>query len=154
MSKRHKAALARAREIYAERCERGEFSLEELRPVVSAELANCRDEFFEETVNYIIEQVDKSFVYGGGMETQLTLPGWDLEGVYRLGETRRIAKHLARLEHAEEMIANDERNFAAVADASRRKHEELTRLRPYWGNGATKAEAVAAYMKDHENDAA
>jgi hypothetical protein len=80
---------------------------------------------------------------------------FNLGGDYALDRQRRIARRAAKLEHAEEALAYIQTpdgaswwgdDWEAAAGYMR---EELDQLRPYWGDGRTKAQAVAAYRADH-----
>jgi hypothetical protein len=100
---------------------------------------------------------------------------WDLEGDYRLDAEWRIARRLATLQKAEQSLAYDRHNapprvptldelagdadpdwvewVAQTVDAEAttsplsldERAAEIDRLRPYWGDGVTKEQAVAAY---------
>lgn len=100
-------------------------------------------------MNDIARAVDDSAI--SERADQPSLPGvqWDMEGEYRLGGGRRVAKERALIEHMDEVLANDSNNLAAVLRANARKHEEAARLRPYWVRGMTKREAVTAYLAEH-----
>lgn len=147
---RHRAALARANELREEFRSRGEFTQAEFRQALREALSPFRGDAYDGFVDHVADQVDKDATREATPE-QLVFEGegWDLGGEYRLSSGRRVAKRLALLEHMEEMIANDEQNVAVVLAASSRKHQELARLRPYFGPGVTKEDAVAAYRSDH-----
>jgi len=74
---------------------------------------------------------------------------FDLHGVFALDAERRIARRRARIEHQEEAIAYAERH--PEEESSHRKdwlmllRDEIVLLRPYWGAGITKEEAVRAW---------
>jgi hypothetical protein len=63
---------------------------------------------------------------------------------YRLDGGRRIARRYARLEHMEEAIRYAEASGVPDEEVARMKRE-LELLRPYWGPGVTKEEAIRAY---------
>jgi hypothetical protein len=67
---------------------------------------------------------------------------FDLEGEYKLDTSRRIAKKVARIEHAREALEFDP---ALVLDLP----QELELLKPFWEPGVTKEEAVALYIACH-----
>src|SRR5262245_59625809 len=76
---------------------------------------------------------------------------FDLEGEYALDEDRRIARRKARLEHQQEAIAFAEKQpaftrFSRSPAYLARLREEMELLRPFWGAGVAKAEAVKAYL--------
>src|SRR5262249_28114777 len=129
---RHKGALRLANDLRDEFRERGEFNQADYRHALAHALRPFEGEAYEGFVDHIAEQVDKSATRERSNDQPLLSPDWDLDGEYRLGSGRRVAKPLAHLEHMEEMMANDERNTAAVMQASARKREELARLRPYF----------------------
>ena len=144
-------AIEKAKGLRAEFRQRGEFELTDYRIALADALAEFRPSAYDGLVAYVAERVDKDATRERHEETP-SFPGiqWELEGEYRLGEGRRVAKELARIEHVETVIAQDERNLAAVMRASARKHEELSMLRPYWSRpGVTKRQAVDAYVADH-----
>jgi hypothetical protein len=83
-------------------------------------------------------------------------PEFNLEGCYALDAERRIGRRYARLEHIEEALGYDllcleapngasKRKRRELEQAIARKREELEKLRPYWGPGVTKEEAIGAY---------
>jgi hypothetical protein len=77
---------------------------------------------------------------------------FDLCGVYKLGDNRRIAKESARLDHIQAALSLDSENVAAVQEAHARKIREFEKLRPYLERpGTNKKQAVLAYLADHPN---
>jgi hypothetical protein len=113
----------------------------------------CRDltaAAYDGCIDGVAEQLDRdSTGHGRKDDEQPDLPGWDLDGEYRLGDGKRIAKKHARLEHIEAALALSDHNLVAVQRANLRDREELIRLRPYLGPGVTKQQAIEAYRADH-----
>jgi hypothetical protein len=143
-------ALKRARRLRDEFRARGEFFQSDFRDKLPEELRDLESASFQAFVDYIAERVDDESTRERSPDESLLFEGWDLDGEYRLGEGRRVAKRKARLEHMEKMIALDEQNTAAVLKASQRKHEELARLRPYLSGGdRTKEEAIEVFVAEH-----
>jgi hypothetical protein len=75
---------------------------------------------------------------------------FDLNGTYALDENQQIDKQFARIEHQENAIAFAEEQPAGTRFSYPEHylallHEELELLRPYWGPGVTKQQAVEAY---------
>lgn len=108
---------------------------------------------FDGLVDWAIERINKDSTHEDGSE-QPCLPGFDLEGVYKLGGNLRIGKRHAQRHHAETALAIDDANLASVTIANQRKHDELNLLAKYWLPGMTKAEAVAAYQAANPLDQA
>lgn len=128
----------------------GEFTTTEYRESLALELEDLRDDAFDSFVDSISEKVDREEGSLGRDTNQRSL--FDMDGEYRLGDTRRIAKRLAHIEHADAAMAIKQRNAAAVMESLARDLEELGRLRPYWGPGVTKEQAIAAYKSDHDEN--
>jgi hypothetical protein len=75
---------------------------------------------------------------------------FDLRGSYMLDEDRRVGRVSCRLGHAEEALA-----YLTLARewpplALRRLRAEIEALRPHWGPGVTKEQAVAAFLAARE----
>jgi hypothetical protein len=75
---------------------------------------------------------------------------FDLIGTYALDENQRIDRQFARIEHQEEAIAFAEEQPAETQFSYPEYYlallrEEVELLRPYWGPGVTKQQAVEAY---------
>jgi hypothetical protein len=64
---------------------------------------------------------------------------------------RRVAKRLATIEQADEAMLLSDRSLVAAMKANMRMREELIRLRPFWGQGVTKEEAVRRYTAAQSN---
>jgi hypothetical protein len=150
-----KRALERGRRLREQFRARGEFTTADFCRALRKALKRFRGDAYEGLVQHVAEAIDREATKGG-VDGQPDLPGfdWDLCGEYRLGGGRRVAKRLARLDQAEEMLALVESNLAAVSQASERKQAEMAKLRPYWLAGMTKEEAVAAYRAANPPDAA
>jgi hypothetical protein len=133
---------------------KGEFTTRDYLTALKKALRRFREDAYDGLVQYVAEAIDREATKGG-MDGQPDLPGceWDLDGEYRLGGGRRVAKELARLDQAEEMLAQVEANLAAVTQASARKQAEMAKLRPFWLAAMTKGEAVAAYRAANPADA-
>lgn len=147
-----KAALGRARSLREQFRDRGEFTQAEFRSALSGVLNDLASEAFEGFVDHIAEVVDrdtppteKSDPYEGRLL-------WDLEGEYKFGDGRRIAKRLATIDHIERALAINDRNVAAVMGANVRMREEYLRLKPHWDNGVTKSQAIDAYLAEHPEE--
>jgi hypothetical protein len=76
--------------------------------------------------------------------------GFHLNGDYRLDTNRRVPRRLAHIEDAAEWLADYTHDVSCgqlepgeLAD----ERAEVEALRPYWGPGVTKEQAVAAYLK-------
>jgi hypothetical protein len=151
MSPEVKQALCIARELREEFRGSGEFTQECYLAELAVKLKDFKKKAFDGFVQHIGQIVDRqSHSAESRPDGQLYL--FDVEGEYKLGDSRRIAKRLARIDHADAAMALDDRNAAAVLMANARKREELTRLRPYWSNGKTKEQAVEAYFEANPGD--
>lgn len=89
-------------------------------------------------------------------EPLLCFPGWDLDGDYKLGNGRRVAKRLARLRDIDELVEAIEaetiealKKAQEAIKANSAMYKEVSKLRPYLGRGLTKQEAIEAYLADH-----
>ncbi len=139
--------MARAREYRQDLRDRGEFTQVDFAAALPELLSEFRRGAYSALCDYIAERVDRESKDEHGSEEQGTLwPDYDLGGEFHI-EGRRIAKRLAKLPHIDEWLAQDETNLAAVMTASARKHEQIARLRPYWGAEMSFAEAVTAYYE-------
>ena len=143
-------ALRRARVLRNEFRERGEFSQSEYRQALAGILVDLSDLAYDAFVTNVAQDIDRESSHDRG-RSDPSFPEFDLEGEYKLGDTRRIAKRLARIEHADMAMAIDDQNVAAVLIANARKKEELSKLRPYWGAGISKQQAVEAYLESQGN---
>jgi hypothetical protein len=144
--KKNTPARKRAETIYERFVGRKrEFAVADVKAAMRKELRGFSGEFYEAFIEQLFETIDRGREIAA-TEQQTLL--FDLGGVYRL-EGRRIAKRFAQLQHAEEALAIDTANMKSIARANQHKREELERLRPYWGGGRTKAEAVTAYLAEH-----
>jgi hypothetical protein len=70
---------------------------------------------------------------------------WDMMAELKLDNGRRIAKRFAKLHHMESALALAEADAADLLRKVARMRQELTLLRPFWAEGMTKEQAVAAY---------
>lgn len=154
MSTRKKTALAVAHALREEFRARGEFRQSEYRDALGARLEEFRAESFQGLVDGIARQVDEQASRERCEDPDQQTFGWDTEGEYRLGDGRRIAKGLARIEHADEMLAILMQNASRVLQAQAHKLDEISRLRPYWKQGWTKRQAIDAYLGDHPDSEA
>jgi hypothetical protein len=68
-----------------------------------------------------------------------------LAGVYKLDTDRRMPRKYARIEHAEEALAYAESTGAASPGWLVAQRRVIEALRPYWGPGVTKEQALKAY---------
>jgi hypothetical protein len=104
-------------------------------------------ELIEDAIVAIAAEVDSESTRGTArrQQQQLEFPGFDLEDEYALDGGRRIAKRYAQLQHAETWLRIDDENLDNVTKANARKHKEIDDLRPFWGPGITKREAVEAF---------
>jgi hypothetical protein len=106
---------------------------------------------------------------------QPTFARWEVEGMYRLDADRRVPRYTATLQDAEASLAYDrdhappaltfrDRQAGGITDelevealTSRltpdERADEIEKLRPFWGPGVTKAEAVLAYAAAHRSAA-
>lgn len=141
-------AKKRARALREEFRDRGEFTQADYRVALAGRLRDLANDLFDTSVDKIADDVDRESIRDPEPDSP-TLPGFDLDGEYRCGASVRIAKRLARLDHADMAMAIDDTNLKSVLEANVRKREELTRLRPFWGQGMTKAAAVAAYQAEN-----
>jgi hypothetical protein len=91
------------------------------------------------------EEVDRE----DGLAARPAAAGFSLEGTYAIGHDRRVGVRRAGLRHAEEAA----RYYGATGgpygqwreDDVRALRGEIVALRPFWGPGVTKEQAVAAY---------
>ena len=149
MAKERSEAVRRGEETYERFANSGkEFTLVDVRIALFEDLEDCRDEAYAALVDHVLKTVDRKRAAAGDDDDQMTF--FDVGGVYRFGDLRRIAKRSATLDHALESLSIDEANFAAVARANERKRKEIDLLRPYWTEGVTKEEAVEAYWSENE----
>lgn len=111
------------------------------------------DEVYDQAIDGVCDTVDKEQTQNPPEETYLSLyEGWDIKGEYRDGDGGRVAKRLATIDDAEQALALDEQNLAAIMEASAKKHREIVMLRPYWGPGRTKKDAIDAYREEHPDE--
>ena len=120
---------------------RGEFTQTAFRRELGERLGHLQDDAYDGFVDKVAQEIDEEATKD---RNESLLPGFDLDGEYRCGDNVRVAKRLARLDHALMAMKLDDANLVAVMAANMRKHEELARLQPYWGPGMTKEEAVRA----------
>ncbi len=125
----------------------GEFTQQDYRAELAAELQDLLAGLASEAVDRIAEEVDRESTPVTSVEPGQKLL-WKLEGEYKFGDGRRVAKTLAKIEHAEAAMAIKGQNVANVLRAHAQDEEEMARLRPYWTGGRTKQQAVTAYLAD------
>lgn len=141
-------ALRIGRQLWEEFEARGcEFALQEYHDELARRLQSHASHAFAGFVNYIVQRVDSQATTSS--DEQQTL--FDLEGVYKLGNTHRIPKRSAKLSHIRRALEIDDNNLGAVMAANQRKHDELNRLLPYWEPypHRSKARVIEAYLADH-----
>lgn len=138
-----KEALRKAHKLREEFRKRGEFKQQDFRRALSRRLKSCKEAAYEALVDLVAEQLDKEPIDKEPRQGLL----FDMEGEYKLGEGRRIAKRLAQYNHAQDALKLDDANVKNVLEANKWKHEEMERLRPFWLPGMTKQEAVGAYRE-------
>jgi hypothetical protein len=83
---------------------------------------------------------------------QPSFPGFDVGGIYALGNSQFIAKEAARREHFLAACELSRANRMAVDTADDLTHEEFDRLDPYLGPDVTKAQAIECYAKDNPSE--
>ena len=120
------------------------WSLTAVREAARDLLDDLQDRLVDVVADKLVDDVDRERTKH---DTQPSF--FDLEGVFPLGGSERIAKRNARLEHLEKVLALDDMNLAAVQGANRKKHEDFARLRPYLGPNVSLEAAVAACNADH-----
>lgn len=127
-----------------------EFTKAEWRAKTRPKLRHMADEAFDGFLDFVIETADRRAAREPDRKQGL-LPGFDfdLDGIYRLGDSKRIAKKDAKLIHIRQAVEIDDQNVASVTKANERKKEELKRLLKYLERGMTKGQAVEAYRIDH-----
>jgi hypothetical protein len=122
----------------------GEFDHGSYVAALEPALREFEAEAFRGFVLHVAEHIDKDATRERTPEGQGEL--FDLEGEYKLGDSRRVAKAMATVEHADKAMSLDDANLEQVVAANLRKRKELFLLRPFWNHpGVTKAEAVTAY---------
>lgn len=140
-------ALKRARELRERfRATHEPFSQSDFHEAL---LNNCQDltgSALDGLVAWAAEHVDKTATKETTSQSQPSLPGFDMDGEYKLGSGLRISKPDARLEHMEAMLALDDENLINCQQANLRKRQELLRLRPHLGPGVSKMQAAQAYL--------
>jgi hypothetical protein len=124
----------------------GEFDLAAYRAEMFEKLKPFKGHAYARYVDSIVRTVDEHAQRSSCAPG--LFPEFDLEGVYALGKGKRVAKRLATIDQADRAMLLDDRNLEAVVKVNTRKRGELIKLRPYWTNGRSKAEAVAAYRAD------
>lgn len=138
-------ALRQARLFHEELCAKGdEFTQDHFRNRLKHKLKKFKQAAYQAMVDLVAEQVDKEATHRDAEQFRQGLL-FDMDGVYALGKGRRIAKRFAHIDHAQEALGLDDVNLNNVVLANKWKHEELKRLQPFWKDGMTKQEAVAAY---------
>lgn len=146
-------ALKRARELRIEFQDKGEeFTQGEFLEALISISQDIVSGLALEGLKAIAQKVDDESSNPRKTDDSQERKLFDLEGEYRLGETVRIAKRYARIEHAERALEIKEENLRKVEAAYIRDREELELLRPYWLNGITQEEAKSAYEEDHPSD--
>ncbi len=146
-----KAALRRARELYEEFCERQvvfRFT-EDYVAALPEVLRPFAGLAFDGFVRNIAEIIDRDSTREEDTK-QPTL--FDIGGVYKLGDGRRVSKRFAMITHAHEAMSIHDENLANDLKANARRHEELARLTPFWPMGTTKEQALAAYLAEHPEE--
>ncbi len=141
-------ALRRARELRKEFRATGEpFTQTSYREELANRLQDLNETAYEGFIDSIATKVDNEALRECENESHSFLPGmeFDLDGEYKLGDGRRIAKADARRGHMEAALHEDDLNLERVTNANKRKHTELEELEPYFGPGVRKSEAVQAY---------
>jgi hypothetical protein len=113
---------------------------------------SVREAGYREFVDGIAREVDEECTRSCFDEPSGPYPEFDLEGAYKLDAERRVGKRKALLQHMEQALAYKFSGFGEPNAAIALMREELEKLRPYWGPGVTKEEAVRAYMADHQNE--
>jgi hypothetical protein len=143
-------ALRRARKLRQEFRDTGrEFTQSKFIEALTDLCSDLAGSALEGLVSYAGETVDKDATRERE-KAETILPGFDLEGEYKMGDGKRIAKEHARLEHMEAALRLDDANLVAVQEANQRKHDELECLRPYLLPGVAKWQAVERYNADHQ----
>lgn len=144
-----------AREVYDDFLAEGEeFSLSDVRDEVTRQVLSepLAGQLAADAIEYAIRSVDNQRTAGQPLSTQPDLPGafWDIEGAYKFGDERRIAKEAAQHFHGLESLEIARQNLANVQAAFDRRLEEEARLRPYWAvPGTTKGEAIRQWNAEH-----
>lgn len=143
-----------ARQLREQFRARGEFTQTAFRDALYEELRHLEGDVYGAMIDKIADDVDHDSIKDR-FQGEPTLPGldFDLEGEYKLGDKRRVAKRQASRDHAEIALRLDDKNLVAVQKANIRKREELMALSPYWSHGTTKEQAVAACIKAHSEAA-
>jgi hypothetical protein len=126
-----------------------EYTLPDFEAQCRVELAPYSDIAFADFVRQIVTEVDEEdTTERPAPATPSLFPDFHLEGSYKLGGGRRVKRASALIEHADEILANDDNNLAAVLQANAKKRREVAALRPHWSQpGTTKEQAVAAYRE-------
>ena len=144
-----KEAIDRGRRLYQTMKDSGsEFTISEFRTQLAQECLDLAVGAFDGFIDAVVDRVDRDSLKDDGEQSSQTRL-FDLDGVYKLGDTRRIAMRYASIEHAKAALAIDDTNRERVDRANDRKHEEMDRLSPYWRADMTKQDAVAAYLEDN-----
>lgn len=134
------------------RAENLEFSLDQIKELAALELA--KQEYAEERVqgyvDYCVKSVDDVYTKKYA-PNQRFLPGmeFDLEGDHKLGDAVRVDKRKCLVRHERIVLENERKNWIDTGKEYRRKLKVFRKLEPYWLEGMSKEQAVAAYLRAH-----
>ena len=98
--------------------DRGEFTQPDFREALFAALADLADPAdgaLTALVDETADEVDRESL-AETPDDQLDPSGFDMEGEYRLGDGRRVAKRMATRDHAKESLRLDDERLRALAD--------------------------------------
>jgi hypothetical protein len=107
--------------------ERGEFKQADFREALShalADLADLADGSLMALVDETADEVDRESL-ADTPDDQLDPDGVDMEGEYRLGDGRRVAKRMATRDHMQEALRLDDDRLRDLQRAMLRKWQGL-----------------------------
>jgi hypothetical protein len=141
-----KEAKKRAREALELHKDDPEFLIADVRERLFVAFADLADGAMVGLVDWALDAVDREAAKDLP-DDQPPLPGFDLDGISRLGGGRRVFKARSTMFQAQEAMLLKRKNRLAVERAFIRDEEEFLKLAPYWENERTKREAVEAYQR-------
>jgi hypothetical protein len=123
----------------------------DLRAAVKEAMTPHKDEAFEGCVDFVTDQLDRSSIKEDPSQPRQR---WlfDLDGVLKLGDNRRIDIRFALQEHVQAALDLDAKNMDAVVAANLRKKREWELLAPYLAQGMDVEHAVTQYQQDHPEE--